>query len=180
MGLQSETMGETVHILAHHPPGSCLHGWGREYTKIINRFQSTVKAQFHGHTHDDWFQVFHNESGESSTTAFIAPSVTTFPNKNPEYRIYSVAANVSHSSFGFIRDHVTWSMDLSLLSSEEDVPVWEKLYSATEDLGLSGVSAEHWKHVLKAAKDDDQLFAKMVRYKNQNRDGNLPDKQPFL
>merc|ERR1711892_234988 len=91
--LVSEELGEVVHILAHHPPGSCLTGWGREYTKIINRFQSTAKAQFHGHTHDDHYIVFHNETGSPSNTAF-----------------------------GYVMDHQTLTMVLSKVNSEEDIP----------------------------------------------------------
>ena len=30
---------------------------------MISRFQDTVTAQFHGHTHDDWFIVYHNDTG---------------------------------------------------------------------------------------------------------------------
>merc|ERR1711934_362677 len=157
-----------------------MGGWAREYTRIVNRFQSTVKAQFHGHTHDDWFLVFHNESGDPSTTAFIAPSVTTFYDNNPEYRMYSVAGDRSQPSFGFVRDHETWSMDLSLLSSKDDIPVWRKLYSAIEDLGLAGITATHWKEVLRTASTDDVLYERMARYFEQDRDGDLPDRQSFL
>ena len=86
-------LGEKVHILGHHPLKSCLEGWRREYGKIMNRFQDTVTAQFHGHTHDDWFIVYHNDTGHPSTTAFVAPSGTSYTNRNPEFRIYSVVAS---------------------------------------------------------------------------------------
>merc|ERR1712080_133003 len=122
--VQSEKDGESVHILSHHNPRSCLPGWAREYTRIVNRFQDTVKAQFHGHTHDDWFLVFHNETGHPSTTAFIAPSVTPWYDNNPEYRIYSLLGAKEDSSFGLVRDHQTWSMDLSVLTSKDDSPRW--------------------------------------------------------
>ena len=179
--LLSEEQGEAVHILAHHPPSSCLSGWGREYTKIINRFQSTVKAQFHGHTHDDHYLVFHNETGGPSSIAFVAPSLTTFTNNNPEYRIYNVASNLEHSSFGHITDHQTWSMDLSLLNSEDDIPEWRQLYSAQEDLGLGGVDVSKWKAVLETANDDMELFEKLVVYYSQDRfGGSLPNKKNFL
>ena len=35
-------------------------------------------------------KVFHNETGHPSTNAFVAPSVTTYTDNNPEYRIYEV------------------------------------------------------------------------------------------
>ena len=52
-----------------------------------------MTAQFHGHTHDDWFIVYHNDTGHPSTTAFVAPSGTSYTNRNPEFRIYSVVVN---------------------------------------------------------------------------------------
>ena len=178
--LVSEELGEVVHILAHHPPGSCLTGWGREYTKIINRFQSTVKAQFHGHTHDDHYIVFHNETGSPSNTAFVSPSVTPYTDNNPEYRIYSVSGDPDHSSYGYVMDHQTWTMDLSKVNSEEDIPEWRHLYSARADLGLQGVSASDWKDVLEAANVDMELFEKLVVYYTQDRFNGLPDKRGFL
>jgi len=178
--LMSEELGEAVHILAHHPPGSCLSGWGSEYTKIINRFQSTVKAQFHGHTHDDHYIVFHNETGGPSSTAFVSPSVTPYTDNNPEYRIYSVAADPGHSSFGYVADHQTWSMDLSQVQAEDDIPEWRHLYSARADLGLQGVGASDWKYVLDMANVDTELFEKLVVFYTQDRYHGLPDKRGFL
>ena len=77
-----------------------MPGWRREYGKIVNRFERTVTAQFHGHTHDDWFIVYHNEEGEPSNTAFVAPSGTSYTDRNPEFRVYSVVADQVK--------HLTW------------------------------------------------------------------------
>jgi len=179
--LKSELEGEKVHILGHHPLKSCLPGWEREYGKVINRFQDTVTAQFHGHTHDDWFIVYHNDTGHPSTTAFIAPSGTSYTNRNPEFRIYSVVGDQEESSYGYILDHETWTMDLSLTTSEDDTPVWSPLYSARSDLGLAGVTAGHWKDILDQANGDTELFEKLVVYFNQNHwNGELPAKSSFL
>ena len=157
-----------------------LSGWKREYGRIINRFQSTVTAQFHGHTHDDWFIVYHNETSHPSTTAFVAPSGTSFTNRNPEYRVYSVAADQQHSSFGFISDHETWSTDLSQLGGKADEPLWTKLYSARADLGLTGVTPQDWRKVLDSASADQEMFLKLVTYFNQNHVTSQPDQSSFL
>ena len=60
---------------------------------VLVRFEATVTAQFHGHTHDDWFIVYHTDPGRPSTTAFVAPSATSFTDRNPEFRIYDVVAD---------------------------------------------------------------------------------------
>ncbi len=41
--LEAEAAGEKVHILSHVPPGNaeCLGAWGREYSRIITRYESS-------------------------------------------------------------------------------------------------------------------------------------------
>lgn len=54
---------EQVHIIGHILPGSpdCLKPWSWNYYKIVNRYQSTVTAQFFAHTHADEFEIFYDE-----------------------------------------------------------------------------------------------------------------------
>jgi sphingomyelin phosphodiesterase len=180
--MMSEQGGEVVHILMHHPLSGCLPGWQREYSKILSRFQNTVVAQFHGHTHTDWFHVHHNSSGHPSSVSYIAPSVTTYQKKNPEYRMYTVANDPAHSaSFGRVVDTETWTTDLGRSHWAEDVPEWEMLYSARDHLGLKDLSPDGWKDVLRRAMLDDELFHRMVRYNQQDyRDPGIPDRRGFL
>lgn len=61
--LQSaEFSNEKVHVVGHIPPGhpDCLKVWSRNYYAIISRYESTVTAQFFGHTHFDEFEVFYD------------------------------------------------------------------------------------------------------------------------
>lgn len=59
----SELTGEHVLIIGHIPPGSndCLQVWSSNYYRIVNRYESTIAAQFFGHTHQDEFQLFYEE-----------------------------------------------------------------------------------------------------------------------
>ena len=59
----SELIGERVLIIGHIPPGSndCLQVWSSNYYRIVNRYESTIAAQFFGHTHQDEFQLFYEE-----------------------------------------------------------------------------------------------------------------------
>ena len=52
-----------VHIIGHILPGNsdCLQPWSWNYYKIVNRYQSTVTAQFFAHTHADEFEIFYDE-----------------------------------------------------------------------------------------------------------------------
>ena len=76
------------------PPGNseCLGAWGREYSRIITRFEDTVAAQFHGHTHYDHFALHYDPANTSRATSvgFISPSVATYTGLSPGYRIYLV------------------------------------------------------------------------------------------
>lgn len=61
--LQSaEFSNEKVHVIGHIPPGhsDCLKVWSRNYYRIISRYESTITAQFFGHTHFDEFEVFYD------------------------------------------------------------------------------------------------------------------------
>ena len=95
-----------------------MGGWGRELDKIVSRFENTVVAQFYGHTHQDEFIVFYgpDASARATNIAFISPSVATWTNLNPSYRIFTSDANThvrpfpnftqSDSSTGRIRFNV--------------------------------------------------------------------------
>ena len=93
----AEAAGEKVHIMSHIPPGNgdCLGGWGRNYARIIERFENTVVAQFFGHTHNDQFVVFYDSQTKSRplNVGFVTPSVTTYTGMNPAYVIYTVDIN---------------------------------------------------------------------------------------
>ena len=102
-----------VHILSHIPPGSgdCWTIFSREFAKIINRFESTVAAQFYGHTHKDEYKIFYDTVNVTRpvNVAWIAPSLTTYSKLNPGYRTYTIDGQRSGStwvsSFAFANIH---------------------------------------------------------------------------
>lgn len=92
--VKAENKSEKVHLVSHVPPGieQCLLSWGREFSRIIERFSDTIVAQFYGHTHYDEFLVFYDVETMSQPISFgfVTPSVTTWTTHNPSYRIYTV------------------------------------------------------------------------------------------
>lgn len=118
---QAEDKGEKVHIIGHIPPGAadCMRVWSRNYYQIVERYESTIKAQFFGHTHADEFAVFYDSkehrmilitlklstmidisiSERPTSVAFIGPSVTPYENYNPAYRLYYVDGEHRNSTF---------------------------------------------------------------------------------
>ena len=80
--------------MSHIPPGNsdCWTIFSREFAKIINRFESTVAAQFYGHTHNEEYKVFYDAVNPSRAVnvAFVGGSLTTYSDMNPGYRVYTV------------------------------------------------------------------------------------------
>jgi len=47
-----------------------LKVWSRNFYKIISRYESTVTAQFYGHTHYDEFEMFYDPHDLSNTLSY--------------------------------------------------------------------------------------------------------------
>ncbi|KAM4545588.1 sphingomyelin phosphodiesterase [Odontesthes bonariensis] len=164
----SEDKGEKVHIIGHIPPGLCLGSWSWNYYHIVNRYESTITGQFFGHTHFDEFQMFYDEKTMTRPlgVAFVAPSVTTYVNLNPGYRVYYVDGNYRGSS-RLVLDHETYILNLTESnhspespSSPEKDPKWTLLYRATEAYGLPSLFPSDFDVLLRTFISDDRVFQK--------------------
>uniref|UniRef100_A0A3Q2PSV7 Sphingomyelin phosphodiesterase n=1 Tax=Fundulus heteroclitus TaxID=8078 RepID=A0A3Q2PSV7_FUNHE len=164
----SEDRGEKVHIIGHIPPGLCLSSWSWNYYHIVNRYESTITGQFFGHTHLDEFQMFYDEETLSRPlgVAFIAPSVTTYVNLNPGYRVYYVDGNYKNSS-RLVLDHETYILNLTEANHNPKAPgnpvqdpKWSLLYRATEAYGLSSLFPSDHNALLRTFINDDRSFQK--------------------
>ncbi|XP_036379011.1 sphingomyelin phosphodiesterase [Megalops cyprinoides] len=159
----AENKGDKVHIIGHIPPGLCLKSWSWNYYHIINRYESTVTGQFFGHTHVDEFQMFYDEETLTRPlgVAFIAPSVTTFINLNPGYRVYYVDGNYPGSS-RLVLDHETYILNLTEANNgslgHDPSPNWTLLYQATEAYGLRSLFPEDWDRLIRTLVSDDRVF----------------------
>ncbi|KAK9968276.1 hypothetical protein ABG768_002610 [Culter alburnus] len=160
---ESENKGEKVHIIGHIPPGLCLNSWSWNYYHIVNRYESTIAGQFFGHTHVDEFQMFYDEETLTRplSVAFIAPSVTTYVNLNPGYRVYYVDGNYPGSS-RMVLDHKTFILNLTLAnnrpSKPDPSPIWTLLYRASEAYNLSTLFPSDMDGLTKVMVNDDRVF----------------------
>ncbi|KAJ8402301.1 hypothetical protein AAFF_G00371660 [Aldrovandia affinis] len=166
---EAENKGEKVHIIGHIPPGLCLKSWSWNYYHIINRYESTVTGQFFGHTHVDEFQMFYDEETLTRPlgVAFIAPSITTYIDLNPGYRVYYVDGQYPGSSH-LVLDHETYILNLTEAnkhnhsrgrdSGPDPNPKWTLLYRASEAYGLSTLFPADWDGLLKTFLADDRVF----------------------
>ncbi|XP_067010901.2 sphingomyelin phosphodiesterase [Anabrus simplex] len=164
----AEKNGEKVHVIGHIPPGQCLKEWSRNYNQIVNRYESTITAQFFGHTHMDNFEVFYDteDKKRAISVAYIGPSVTPFINVNPSYRIYYVDGDHSTTTRSVI-DHETWALNLNYANLYNS-PIWYKLYSTRSAYKMQSLSPQDWDNfIIKMAKDPD-LFDLFYAHYSRN------------
>ncbi|XP_064297738.1 sphingomyelin phosphodiesterase [Phalacrocorax carbo] len=155
----AEQAGEKVHIIGHIPPAHCLRSWSWNYYRIVSRFEGTIAAQFFGHTHVDEFEMFYDEETLTRpvSIAFVAPSVTTYINLNPGYRVYEVDGAYPGSSHAVL-DHETFILNLTEANVPGAEPRWQRLYSAREAYGLPSAFPADWDRLIRRFQDDELLF----------------------
>ncbi|KAK0423677.1 hypothetical protein QR680_008272 [Steinernema hermaphroditum] len=174
---QAEAAGESVHVMAHVPPGDaeCLEGWAFNYYRVINRFAHTITAQFFGHVHTDSFTVFYENMNDPSSTPtgvhYTAPSVTTYEGLNPAYRIYTIEGEFEGSRYRVL-DFDNYFLNLTNLKSEADTPKWEKLYSARSEYNMNDLSAQSWNELITQIGTNPEVFSRFL--KNYSRREGFP------
>ena len=163
----AESDNETVHIIGHIPPGpeDCLIGWSRNYYNIVNRYESTVTSQFFGHTHWDEFELHYDQFDHKRVTsiAYIAPSVTTYEDLSPSYRIYSVEEDYEGSR-RMALDHETWIMNLEDANLPGGIPNWFKLYSAKDAYNMTSLLPDEWNTIVDRMVEDKQMFEMFYKF----------------
>lgn len=86
-----------VYIIGHIPPKSNLNDWAMRFGAIVDRYSYIIRGQFYGHTHSDhvsFFPEMKNVTDVSKATLsnyyLIAPSLTTYSDRVPEYRVMEI------------------------------------------------------------------------------------------
>ncbi|XP_068626319.1 sphingomyelin phosphodiesterase [Battus philenor] len=174
--LQSaEFSGEKVHIIGHIPPGhsDCLKVWSRNYYAIINRYESTITAQFFGHTHFDEFEVFYdpNDLGRATSIAYVGPSVSPYYDLNLGYRIYYIDGD-HDATTRLVVDHETWIMNLKD-ANLFGYPIWYKLYSARSAYQMQSLRPQDWDKFIDDMTSKEEVFNLYFKHywKNSPRRG---------
>ncbi|KAL1505786.1 hypothetical protein ABEB36_005267 [Hypothenemus hampei] len=193
---QAESKGEKVHIIGHIAPGStdCMKTWSKNFYDIVNRFESTIMGLFYGHSHADEFEVFYETEKEFNSkssfnkrlrwwksknikelkftdrptaVAYLGPSVTSYTNNNPAYRIYYVDGDHENTTREIL-DHETWTFDLGKANLNDNRPSWYKLYSAREAYEMKNLRPEEWNNLIERLSVDEELFNKFYRNYHRN------------
>ncbi|XP_038220094.1 sphingomyelin phosphodiesterase-like [Zerene cesonia] len=135
---KAEQNGEKVHILSHIPPGvhDLTYTWTREYNRIINRFKSTIAAEFNGHLHSDEFRLFYDENNSPVAVAWGGGSATAYINYNLNYKIATFGPqNFEPLS---INSYIYNLTEANLTPGKR--PHWFQLYDLKNTYGIQDLS----------------------------------------
>lgn len=154
----AEDKGEKVQILSHFPPGETLKAFSWNYYRLVNRYESTIVGQFHGHTHKDEFQVFYDLQNRSRAVgvSYIGGSVTPYSELNSAYRIYTLDGNYPGSSWEVL-DYTHYYFDLAK-ANKGLATSWRKEYSPKEGYQMKNLYPEEWDRLIYRMRDNDTLF----------------------
>jgi len=169
---KAEEAGEKVHVIGHLPPCHTLKWFSYNYYRIINRFYKTITGQFFGHTHHDEFRLFYDMETFTKpiSIAYVAPSVTTYHELNPGYRIYSIDGQQGNKTWHVV-DHDTYYADL-VEANKIDKLEFQHEYNARKAYELKTMSPANWNRLLYRFLEDDELFQLFYKsYYKQKKNG---------
>lgn len=65
------------------------------------RFQNTIVNHFFGHSHRDEYELYFDEENGNKPigVGYLAPSMTTYTNLNPGYRVYHIDGDRVNSTW---------------------------------------------------------------------------------
>jgi sphingomyelin phosphodiesterase len=140
-------------------------------------------AQFFGHTHQDEFEIFYDtdysknsvQNLRPTNVAFIGPSLTTYGNVNPGFRIYTIDGNYEGSTYQIL-DHSTYYLNLTEANIHRDLKPIEYIlsYSALKEFQMTDLTPEQWHNLIVLMKQDNSLFEKFYKFLF-NRSENIGD-----
>ncbi|GAB6027687.1 hypothetical protein CHUAL_001927 [Chamberlinius hualienensis] len=147
-----------VHIIGHMPPGETVYVWSRNYRDILERYKGTIAGHFYGHTHDDHFEIVYDDVDTSQpiSVAHIGPSVTTYANVNPSFRIYTIDGDYNETTWSVLDYEVYW-LDVDRANAD-GFATWELRYSAKDAYGMNDMSPEEFNNFVNRMETDDALF----------------------
>lgn len=153
---KAEQAKERVFIIGHIPPGIEIHKYGQWCTipfnegllSLVERYQSTIVAQFYGHVHHDFFKLFMNTNNTAATgVMFSFPAVTAYSNTNPAVKLVKYDKNTLD-----LIDIVTFYGNMTEANINGNM-TWRIEYSAKNSYNIPDLSASSWFTILSQMKN---------------------------
>jgi len=174
--LDAESRNLSVIIIGHIPPGdkACQSGWSARYRAIVDRFTNIIRTQFFGHNHDDHFQL--TRSWNDSTpvnTAFISPSLTTYSNLLPSFRIYVMDAETNTPL-----NYYQYRLDLAKWNAHTTGPIeWDLVYNALNEYNLTDLSHATMDNLAERIKTDTPTTLKFATHQHSGAQQYIDNRQ---
>ncbi|XP_072022827.1 acid sphingomyelinase-like phosphodiesterase 3b [Amphiura filiformis] len=180
--------GEKVLIIGHVTPGGFERHAGQywftqhedvegvqydvRYYQIIQQYYDVIAGQLYGHQHTDSFKLFYSQNGDPVSAVFVCPAVTPWNTtlggvgaNNPGIRLFKYNKND-----GTLLDWEQFYLDLSKVV-EEDAPVWESQYQASESYNLDDLSPTSMHKLVESFQaDDSPTFDRYYLHNSVNYD----------
>jgi sphingomyelin phosphodiesterase len=160
----SEASGEKVvvagHIQLRIASTDLLGTVTNDMLKLLTRFNRTIVGQMFGHTHHDEFQLVRPANSSFRAPAvgvqFVAPSLTTYTNINPSFRVFELDPN----TFTFL-DFEQYRANLDE-TIQNNGASWDVAYRATDAYGVPDLTPQSMQSLVDRFINNNTLFAMYV------------------
>ncbi|PAV91194.1 hypothetical protein WR25_09182 [Diploscapter pachys] len=119
------------------------------------------------------YKDMNDHTSTPTSVIFSAPSVTTYPDHQPAYRIYTIDGNYPGSTYSVI-DYEVWFFNLTLNNANPNNPVWQQMYpSILKEYGMNSAIPSEWSNLIDRMIKDNTLFEKYrtFHYRRNQYDG---------
>lgn len=156
----SEASGEKVvvagHIQLRIAATDLLGSVTNDMLNLLVRYNRTIVGQMFGHTHHDEFQLVRPAGSSFRAPAvgvqFVAPSLTTFTNINPSFRVFEL----DPSTFEFL-DFEQYRANLDE-TIQNNGASWDVAYRATEAYGVPDLTPQSMQSLVDRFINNNTLF----------------------
>ncbi|KAF2069133.1 hypothetical protein CYY_009549 [Polysphondylium violaceum] len=154
---QAEQNNEKVLLIGHIPctlKAASTDQWCAMYEAVVARFSDILVGQIYGHTHIDQLVVFTDPADRTKATGtnFVTPSMTTYQNHEPGYRIFEFDYSTNQIT-NYYQYHA--NMTEANLTGHINFTL---TYSAKEEYGLPDLSPQSWYDLTMSFKTDISKF----------------------
>ncbi|KYQ91360.1 sphingomyelinase [Tieghemostelium lacteum] len=172
--LQQAVANDEYVIIAGHIPCTLKSGvsdeWCTMYQQLVEEYGSIISAQIYGHTHLDQISVYTDTETFSKPIGvnYIAPSMTTYQNHEPGFRIYEYDYSLNQ-----VTNYYQYHANIS------DANLYGQLnftlsYSAKELYDMPDLTSNSWFQVANHLRSDDQMFNNYYNFLSNHPNGQTP------
>lgn len=132
--------------------------WGLRYTVLMDRYSNIIRGVFSAHTHEDSFQVVKSKiTNDLAGIIQVLPALSTFPNLNPSFRVYTVDKATST-----LLDYEQYRLVLSEQNDKATEAKWNLAYKFTEFYEVPDMDYSHYPKFVDRMQTDEAFFRKFI------------------